>query len=204
MNAGQTGVLGGDKSMSRTGRLGISAAAVLTLAVAGCQSTPAGAATAAAPTVGPSAAIAATATAVAPSASPAPLAKGSFGSHGGKIQLDVTGDGPTVTGKMIYTDEGNAANGGFVVNLVCTRTTNAGLILIGGPIIEATNAYFESAPVGSNIALILQPGTPVKAEINVEHPDPHEPSCSEYLDSISDERPAGALEPITGTIELRP
>jgi len=189
--------------MSRTGRLGILAAAAVAVAVAGCQSTPAGVATTATPTVGPSATISATPTAPGSSAGPAALATGNFASHGGKIHLEATGDGPTVTGRMTYTDEGNAANGGFVVDLVCARTTGGGLILIGGPVIESTNAYFESAPKGSNIALILQRGSPVKAEIFVEHPDPHEPSCPKFLLSIADVRPAGALEPIDGNIDFR-
>ena len=135
-----------------------------------------------------------------PSQAP-PLAVGSFESHGGDIELEATGEGSNVTGSMTYTDV--VANaGGFVVDLVCTRTTDDGLILIGGPIIESTNGYVESAPEGSNIALVLQPGSPVNAEIFVEHPDPHEPSCPAFLESIPDERPPGALEPIEGTIEL--
>ena len=139
-----------------------------------------------------------------PSPSPLPLAVGSFESHGGDIELEATGEGSNVTGSMRYTDSVDAGAGGFVVDLVCTRTTDAGLILIGGPIIESTNGYVESAPEGSNIALVLQPGSPVNAEIFVEHPDPHEPDCAAFLASIADERPPGALEPIEGTIELRP
>jgi hypothetical protein len=142
-----------------------------------------------------------------PVPSPAPLAVGSFVSHGGQIQLDATGDGPNVTGTMTYTDVGGADLGGFVVDLACTRTTDGGLMLIGGPIIDATKAYVESAPEGSNIALVLQRGSPVKAEIFVEYPGPHEPSCPAFLESIPDlgdpERDPSALEPIEGTIELR-
>ena len=143
-----------------------------------------------------------------PSPSPAQLAAGSFSSHGGNIELDATGEGSNVTGSMTYTDVGGADLGGFTVDLVCTLTTDGGLILIGGPIIESTKGYVESAPEGSNIALVLQRGSPVKAEIYVEHPDPHEASCPAFLESIPDlgdaERPPSALEPIEGTIELRP
>jgi hypothetical protein len=143
-----------------------------------------------------------------PSPSPAPLAVGSFSSHGGQIELEATGEGSNVTGSMTYTDVGGADLGGFTVDLACTRTTDGGLILIGGPIIESTKGYVESAPEGSNIALVLQRESPVKAEIWVEHPDPHEPSCPDFLETIPDlgdpGREPGALEPIEGTIELRP
>ena len=121
-----------------------------------------------------------------PSPSPAPIAVGSFSSHGGNIELEATGEGSNVTGSMTYTDVGGEALGGFTVNLVCTRTTDGGLILIGGPIIGSTNGYVESAPKGSNIAIVLQRGSPVKAFIHVEYPDPHEASCPAFLDSIPD------------------
>jgi hypothetical protein len=105
---------------------------------------------------------------------------------------------------MTYADVGGESLGGFVVDPQCTRTTPGGLIMIAGPITESTKGYIESAPVGTNIALILQPGSPVSAEIFVESPDPHEPDCGKFLDSIADERPPGALEPITGAVELNP
>ena len=143
-----------------------------------------------------------------PAPSPAPLAVGNFTSHGGVIELDATGDGSDVTGSMTYTDGGGAHLGGFVVDLACTRTTDGGLILIGGPVIDAMNGYVESAPEGSNIAIVLQRGSPVKAEIWVEHPDPHEASCPVFLEKIPDlgdpGRDPSALEPIEGTVELRP
>jgi hypothetical protein len=143
-----------------------------------------------------------------PSLSPAPIAVGSFSSHGGNIELEATGEDSNVTGSMTYTDVGGEALGHFVVDLACTRTTDGGLILIGGPISESTKGYVESAPVGSNIAIVLQRGSPVMAEVHVEHPDPHEASCPAYLESIPDlgdpDRDPGALEPIVGSIELRP
>jgi hypothetical protein len=142
-----------------------------------------------------------------PSPNPVPLAVGSFRSHGGQIELAATGEGSNVTGSMTYTDEGGEALGHFVVNLVCTRTTVGGLILIGGPITDSTKGYVDSAPVGSNIAMVLQRGSPVKAYIHVEHPDPHEPSCPAFLQSIHDLGNAesdASFEPISGTVELRP
>jgi hypothetical protein len=143
-----------------------------------------------------------------PSTSTAPLAVGTFNSHGGTIELDAAGDGAAVTGTMTYADVGGTDLGGFTVDLACARTTDGGLILIGGPVIESTNGYVESAPEGTNMAIVLQRGTPVKAEVWVEHPGPHEPSCPAFLESIPDlgdpDRDPSALEPIEGTIELRP
>jgi hypothetical protein len=142
-----------------------------------------------------------------PSPSPALLAVGNFNSHGGSIELDATGDGADVTGTMTYTDVGGADVGRFTVDLSCTRTTDGGLILIGGPVTESQNVD-DNAPEGSNVAIVLERGSPVKAFFWLEHPDPHEPSCPAFLESIPDKGDSAsqpsALEPIQGTIELRP
>jgi hypothetical protein len=148
-----------------------------------------------------------------PAASSAPLAVGSFASHGGNIQLDATGDGSNVTGSMTYTDVGGADLGDFTVDLACTRTTDSGLILIGGPVTDSapkdpTTTSDQYAAKGSNVAIVLQRGSPVKAVFWFEHPDPHEPSCPAFLDTILDFGASGGdssgLEPIEGTIALRP
>ena len=93
----------------------------------------------------------------------------------------------------------------FTVDLACTRTTDSGLILIGGPVIDSTN-YDDWAPVGSQVAIVLQRGSPVKAFIHSE--DPPRASCAAFLESLPDEGSPGfelsALEPIEGTIDLRP
>jgi hypothetical protein len=180
--------------MNNPVRLAIAVAAVLVVAVVGYQFLPSniGFGGPASPT---------------PSPTPTPLAVGSFLSHGGQIELDAAGDGSNVTGSMTYTDAGGAELVGFKVDLACTRTTPGGLIMIGGPIIESTHEYVESAPVGTNVAVVLQPGTPVEAVFWIEHPDPHEPDCMAFLAPIPDlDDPEldRALEPIEGTIELRP
>ena len=77
-----------------------------------------------------------------------------------------------MTGSMTYTDVGGEALGGFTVDLVRTRTTDGGLILIGGPVIDSTKGYVESAPEGSNIAIVLQRGSPVNAFIHAGAPRP--------------------------------
>jgi hypothetical protein len=97
--------------------------------------------------------------------------------------------------------------GRFVVDLACTRTTDSGLIVIGGPITDSTHVD-DFGPEGSNVAIVLQRGSPVKAVFWLEHPDPHEASCPAFLESIPDEGDPGfqasGLEPIEGTIELGP
>jgi len=133
---------------------------------------------------------------------PASLAAGSFSSHGGDIVLDAAGDGSNVTGSMIYADQGGAELGGFTVDLKCTRATEGGLVFIGGLVSDSTKVYARDAPVGTNVALILQRGSPVTAEIMVASPDPNEPDCMTFLESLSDERPQGALEPIVGAVEF--
>jgi hypothetical protein len=106
---------------------------------------------------------------------------------------------------MTYTDVGGEETGSFTVDLACTRTTDGGLVLIGGPVTDST---VDLAPEGANVAIVLQRGSPVKAEIWLEGPDPHEPSCPAFLETVPDlgdpGRDPSALEPIEGTIELRP
>jgi hypothetical protein len=111
-----------------------------------------------------------------------------------------------VTGSMTYSDPGGEDVGGFKVDLACTRTTDSGLIMIGGPVTNSKDV--DAAPEGSNVAIVLQRGSPVKAVFWLEHPDPHEASCPAFLESIPEEGDPGyepgGLEPIEGTIELRP
>ena len=182
--------------MTNVVRIAVAAVAVVAIAILGISLLPKSG------VGGPSA----TATPL-PAASPAPLAVGRFSSHGGQVQLDATGDGTNVTGSMTYTDVGVADFGDFTVDLACTRTTESGLILIGGPVTDSTNSD-EWAPKGSNVAILLQRGSPVKALFWFEHPDPHEPSCPAALETIPDFGAPGqdssGLEPIIGTLELRP
>jgi hypothetical protein len=182
------------ESMNTYAKFALAAAAVLVVAVVGYNVIPGRGGVG-----GPTA---------TPSPSPAPIAVGSFSSHGGNIELEATGEGSNVTGSMTYTDVGGEALGGFTVDLACTRTSDGGLFMIGGPITESTKGYAQDAPVGSNIAIVLQPGSPVNAFVHVEHPDPHEASCAAFLESIPDlgdpDLDPAVLEPIEGTVELRP
>ena len=109
---------------------------------------------------------------------------------------------------MTYADRRRRRPSAGSRSISCARrTTDGGLILIGGPVSESTKVYVEDAPVGSNIAIVLQRGSPVKAYIEVEGPGPHEASCPAFLETIpdlGDPEHDAALEPIEGTVELRP
>lgn len=131
------------------------------------------------------------------SPSPALLARGTFESHGGAVELEATGEGSGVTGIMtVSVSEGDP----WVVDLQCARTTPDGLIAIGG---DATESTYDYAPKGTRVAIILQRGSPVEAVFWFEHPDPAQASCPAFLESVADDV-ADHLEPIEGTVQLGP
>jgi hypothetical protein len=130
-----------------------------------------------------------------PSPSPTLLARGHFSNHGAAIELDATGAGFTATGVMTLSDEG----GRFSVDLQCTRTTPGGLVVIGGITTESTHSY---APKGTRAAIVLQPGSPVRAYPHFENPDPPAATCLTFLGTVTDAGGVGYLEPIDGTLEL--
>ena len=137
----------------------------------------------------------------------APLAAGSFKSHGAQIELEVAGEGANVTGSMTVVDEGGDQAGRFTVELACSGTTADGLMVIGGSVTASTN-YDEYAPMGSHVAIVIKRGTPAQASFSFEHPDPPEASCVPFLEKIPDVGEPGYephdLEPIEGTVDLRP
>ena len=102
--------------------------------------------------------------------------RGSF-VMGGQIELDASGSGSNVTGSMTYTDRGEILRGAFTVDSVCTRTTDGGLILIGGPIIDRRGV----PPMGtSRMAPGSQSsssGSPVKGTLWTRGPDPSDLSA---------------------------
>ena len=131
-----------------------------------------------------------------PSPSPAPLARGSFTvPDNAATELDATGDGSTVRGTMTVSDEG----GRTTVDLECTRTTDGGLIVIAGTVSDST---LDPFPEGSRAAIILQRGSPVRAGFMFG--DASSASCLTFLEGDIDGEATAGLEPIEGTIELRP
>ena len=151
------------------------------IVVAGC----AGPAASAAPSTGPG-------------STPAPLAVGEFKSKGVATKLDARGSGANVTGTMTMSDSGLDAQ----VDLECSRTTESGLLMIGGLVTEST--FTEYFPKGHRIAIILERGSPVKSVWWVVMPGDEEPvaTCSALVDGISE--PVDSLEAIEGTVQLAP
>ena len=101
-----------------------------------------------------------------PSVAPSPtaavlIARGTFGLLDGEIVLNATGSGDSVTGTMVVTHP----DGNFRVDLRCTRTTEDGVILLAGDIIESESPH---ARQGVREILVLKPGSPIHASIDSE------------------------------------
>ena len=141
------------------------------------------------------------------------LASGTFTANlsdwGQALDIEATGVGNDVSGTL----EVSAPEGAFSVDLQCSRTTDDGLLVIGGAVTEATNEVASQAVYG---AIFFAPGTPTRTilHLDVVPDDPASSpaeSCSAYVDAIvsdpefaqwDDPAPFGA--PITGDLELNP
>ena len=134
--------------MNTYAKLIAAAAAVLLVAVVGYQFLPVSGGVGGQPTV-------------APSPSPALLARGTFGLEGAEVELDATGGGDSVTGSMAVTHE----SGDFTVDLKCARTTEDGVILIGGDITDSTSPFAQK---GAREVIVIKPGSPVHASFDSE------------------------------------
>ena len=132
-----------------------------------------------------------------PSPTPAPLAVGDFISHGVTTRLDARGAGANVTGTMTVSDEGGRAT----IALECSRTTAAGLTIIGGLVTDST--YSDFFVEGIHVAIALQRGSPVRAFYHFpEGPPPS--TCPAFLDVVPDSSTSEFLEPINGSVHLAP
>ena len=166
------------------------AAAALVVAVAGCQPLSGSGGAGGEPTI-------------TQSPSLPLLASGTFNAKGALVELEATGDGDSVTGTMAVADDSGDTI--FAVDLECSQTADDGRILIGGNATEAA----DWATKGEITAIILKPGSPVHAVFAFQDDDPSADTCMTFLEAISDMHFAtaigdGALEPIEGTVELRP
>jgi hypothetical protein len=185
--------------MNTYAKLIVAAAAVLVVAVVGYQFLPASGGVGGEPTV-------------APSPSPSLLARGTFTAHGITVELEATGSGADVAGTMALSQSGssNAAT----VDLECARTTAEGLIEIGGLLTESAwdpNAqdWNDGFPTGQRVAIIFEPGSPVKAIWNVTAADQGVTSCAAMFDNMDGSGDAilpgsPGLDPIQGTVEFGP
>ena len=186
-------------SMNTYAKLIVAAAAVLVVAVVGYQFLPASGGVGGEPTI-------------APSPSPSLLARGTFTAQGITAELDATGSGADVAGTMALSQSGTSNSA--TVDLECARTTAEGLIEIGGVLTESTwdpNAqdWNDGFPTGQRVAVIFEPGPPVKAIWNVTSADQGVASCAamfEDLDKSADEILPGSMPgaPIQGTVEFGP
>ena len=185
--------------MNSYAKLIVAAAAVLLVAVVGYQFLPRSGGAGGEPTI-------------APSPSPSLLARGNFTAQGITAELDATGSGADVAGTMALSQSGtsNVAT----VDLECARTTAEGLIEIGGLLTESAwdpNAqdWNDGFPTGQRVAVIFEPGSPVKAIWNVTSADQGVTSCEamfENLDASADKPlpDSPGLAPIQGTVEFGP
>ncbi len=165
------------------------AAAVLVVAVVGYQFLPANGGIGGQPTI-------------APSPSPMLLASGTFRAKGAPVELDASGAGDSVTGTMTVGE----ATEGFTVDLKCALTAEDGRILIGG---EATESTMSWVTKGDLTAIVLKPGSPVRAVFGFQEDAPSAGRCTAFLEEIVDDQFTtaigdGALEPIEGTVQLGP
>ena len=178
-------------SMNTYAKLIAAAAAVLLVAVVGYQFLPGNGGVGGQPTI-------------APSPSPALLARGTFKILGAEVELRATGGGDRVTGTMSVTHP----DGDFTVDLKCTRTTEDGVILIGGDVTDSASPY---APKGSREVILIKRGSPVSATVENDKRDGSDvrpaASCPALLQQVIDtdtQTVIGWLEPIEGTVELGP
>jgi hypothetical protein len=185
--------------MNTYAKLIVAAAAVLLVAVVGYQFLP-----------GQSGGVGGEPT-IAPSPSPSLLARGTFTAQGITAELDATGSGADVAGTMALSQAGTSNSA--TVDLECARTTAEGLIQIGGLLTESAwdpNAqdWNDGFPTGQRVAVIFEPGSPVKAVWWVTRAIDGVASCAalfENMDSGDEILPGQpGLDPISGTVEFGP
>lgn len=143
-----------------------------------------------------------------PSLSPSLLARGDFVTiRRGAVTLEAFGDGSSVTGRMTVSSEGAS----FTVDLQCARTTEDGLVMIGGSTIETANGGSGLSPVGTWAGVVLRRGSPVQATVwSQRGGGTGATSCLAYLDERFDEKLMDPViddddpAPIGGTVEFGP
>ena len=140
-----------------------------------------------------------------PSPRPALLARGNFVTSDGAVELEATGEGSSVAGRMTVSEEDYA----FTVDLQCTRTTEDGLIMIGGVTTDTAGAGSVLSPVGTWAGIVLERGSPLEASIWSQRgaDTSRAASCLAFLDEqLMWERsthPEGDFaDPIEGTVEF--
>ena len=118
------------------------------------------------------------------------LASGSFtvplGEFGEAVDIEAVRTGEDVSGTLEISNP-VGGEGAYSVDVQCARTTDAGVLLIGGEVTEST--YEEFIEDGAYVVIALASGTPVRmvwaADVLVtdEVPAPAE-SCSAFVDTL--------------------
>jgi hypothetical protein len=148
---------------------------------------------------------------IAPPPSPALLARGTFVIRDwDTVEFEATREGSSVTGRMtVGLKEGTSD---FLrVDLQCARTTEDGLIMIGG-YTDGAGGRFAGMHEGTFAAIALKRGSPVKAQIWAYGSAPWTPTtdCVANLDGwLTEERTRFPDEiwlrdDIEGTVEFGP
>lgn len=181
-------------------KLGLVAAAVVTVALLGARFLPGMVGGPPDPTPTP------TPTAVT-------LASGTFtvplGEFGESVDIEATRTGDDVSGTMEISNPAGG-EGAYAVDLQCARTTDDGSLLIGGEVTEST--YEEFIEEGAYVVVALAPGTPVRmlwavdVLVTDEVPAPAG-SCSAFVETLlGDPMFAQGIadqgRPIDGELEL--
>ena len=129
---------------------------------------------------------------------PVTLASGSFiapAAGDAAIDIEATGSGDDVSGTM----EGNQGGLDFTVDLQCTRTTDAGLVYIGGTVTESAHGDVIE---GTYLAIMFQLSTPVEAVLQFDDVPSTSDSCPAFLETIPDDHDDDVFAPIDGELEL--
>ena len=95
---------------------------------------------------------------------------------------------------------------GFTVDLKCAQTAEDGRILIGG---DTTGSTMSWVTKGGFAAIVIKPGSPVRAVFGSKADAPTAATCLAFLEEIVDQPFTtdlgdGALEAIQGTVQLGP
>lgn len=142
------------------------------------------------------------------------LASGSFtaslGEFGEVFDIEATKTGDDVSGTMDVSFA-SGAEGAYSVDVQCARTTDDGMLAIGGEVTEST---YEFVAQGAYVAITLVPGNPVRTLLGIDvvasdaSPSPA-PSCSAFVDTlVGDSAFLQGVDdhgvPIEGELELNP
>jgi hypothetical protein len=123
-----------------------------------------------------------------PPPSPSLIARGTVVHRDwGPIEFEATREGPSLTGRMtIGSDEEPLSDPlGFLrVDLQCARTTEDGLVMIGGYITDGAGDRFTDFRAGTFAGLVLKPGSPVLMKVWAGNlPGTETTDCVAYLDA---------------------